>query len=61
MIGDSRNRGDLVSAEFVIFDFQVYFVPELNSTPDTFHKAHNSEQEYVSTSSWYHDLAVGRQ
>ena len=48
MIGDPRNRRDLVSAEIGIFDFQLYFVVELNSTPDTFNKVHYSEQEYDS-------------
>ena len=46
MIGDTRNRCDLVYAEIGIFDSQVYFVLEVNSTPDTFHKVYNDEQEY---------------
>ena len=46
MIGDTRNRCDLASAEIGIFDSQVYFVLEVNSPPDTFHKVHNDEQEH---------------
>jgi len=47
MIGDSRNRSDLVSTEFGIFDFHAYFVLKVNLTPDTFHKVHNGEQSMV--------------
>ncbi len=51
----------LVSAETGIFDFHVYFVVEVNPTPDTFHKVHNDEQEYGGTSGWCRDLSVGLQ
>ena len=61
MIGASRNRSDLVSTEFGIFDFHAYFVPEVNWTPDTFHKVHNGEQEYGGTSGWYRDVSIGLQ
>jgi hypothetical protein len=61
MIGDTRNRCDLVSAKIGIFDSQVYFVLEVNSTPDTFHKVYNDEQEYGGTSGWCRDLSVGLQ
>ena len=53
--------GDLVSAEIGIFDSQVYFMLEVNSTLDTFHKVHNDEQEYGGTSGWCRDLSVGLQ
>ena len=58
MIGDSRNRSDLVSTEFGIFDFHAYFVLKVNLTPDTFHKVHNGEQEYGGTNGWCRDLSV---
>ena len=61
MIGDPRNRRDLVSAEIGIFDFQLYFVVELNSTPGTFNKVHYSEQEYDSANGWCRDLSAGLQ
>ena len=61
MIGDTRNRCDLVSAKIGIFDSQVYFVLEVNSTPDTFNKVYNDEQEYGGTSCWCRDLSVGLQ
>ena len=61
MIGDPRNRRDLVSAEIGIFDFQLYFVVELNSTPDTFNKVHYSEQEYDSANGWCRDLSADLQ
>ena len=46
---------------FGIFDFHAYFVPEVNWTPDTFHKVHNGEQEHGGTSGWYRDLSIGLQ
>ena len=61
LIGDPPNRCDLVSAETGILDFHVYFVVEVNPTPDTFHKVHNDEQEYGGTSGWCRDLSVGLQ
>ena len=61
MIGDSRNRSDLVSTEFGIFDFHAYFVLKVNLTPDTFHKVHNGEQEYGGTSGWCQNLSAGLQ
>ena len=61
MIGDHQNRCELVSAKIGIFDSQVYFVPEVNFTPDTFHKVHNDEQEYGGTSSWCGDVSAGLQ
>ena len=54
-------QGDLVSAEIGIFDFQLYFVVELNSTPGTFNKVHYSEQEYDSANGWCRDLSAGLQ
>ena len=60
-IADPPNRCDLVSAELGIFDFHAYFVVEVSSTPDTFHKVHNGEQEYGGTIGWRWDLSVGLQ
>ena len=59
MIGDPRNRRDLVSAEIGIFDFQLFFVVELNSTPDTFNKVRNGEQEYGGADGWCQYLLAG--
>jgi hypothetical protein len=50
-----------LAAEIGIFDSQVYFVLEVNLTPDTFHKVHNGEQEYGGTSGWCQDLSAGLQ
>ena len=61
MIGDPWNRRDLVSAEIGIFDFQLYFVVELNSTPGTFHKVRNGEQEYDGADGWRQNLSAGLQ
>ena len=61
MIDDHPNRCDLISAEIGIFDSQVYFVLEVNLTPDTFHKVHNGKQEYGGASGWCRDLSVGLQ
>ncbi len=61
LIGDPPNRCDLVSAETGIFDFHPYFVVEVSSTPDTFHKVQNIEQKYGATSGWCRDLSVGLQ
>ena len=60
-IADPPNRCDLVSAELGIFDFHAYFVVEVSSTPDTFHKVHNGEQEYGGTIGSRWNLSVGLQ
>ena len=61
MIGDTRNRCDLVYAEIGIFDSQVYFVPELTSTPDTVYKVRNDDQEYGGTNRWCQHLCASLQ
>jgi len=48
-IADAPNRCDLVSAETGIFDFHAYFAVEVDSTPDTFYKVYNGDQEYGGT------------
>ena len=61
MIGDPRNRRDLVSAEIGIFDFQLYFVVELNSTPATSNKGHYSKREYGGANGWCLDFSASLQ
>ena len=61
LIGDPRNRCDLVSAETGIFDIDEYFVLEVNSTPATSNKVHYSEHEHGNANGWCRDLSAGLQ
>ena len=61
MIGDTRNRCDLVSAETGIFDIDEYFVLQVKSTPATFNKVHYSAQEHGIACGWCGDLSAGLQ